>query len=110
MEVPMTTPDNTTSVPSDDPNTIFWQDMDTVLAQKRADIEQDMLYDEEVSKEEEANYQQIIDSEATRYDTGSGLLGVLDDTPPSPINLAGGASAPSTSNTASKMQNKINGA
>ncbi len=95
---------------SDDSNTVFWADMNSVLKQKHDDAVQDDMYEQELSLQEAARMQSILDSENSDVNNthGSGVLSVLNDTPPSPINLAGGASAPTSSATVKKMTNTIN--
>ena len=101
--------DSTGSVSSEDAdNTVFWTDMDTVLREKEQDALQDNLYAEQESQREAEQYQQIMNNILEPSANGSGVLDILDTNPPSPINLSSGTSAPSTTNSASKMNNKLN--
>jgi len=92
----------------DDANNVYWADMNAVLQQKHVDAVQDDTYEEQLSQEEVTRMQNVLNSENNVNATGDGVLSLLKDTPPSPMGLVGGASAPSTSTTVSKMTNNIN--
>ncbi|MBS0635036.1 MAG: hypothetical protein JSR37_06205 [Verrucomicrobia bacterium] len=106
----MATPDSgNVANTQDDPNADFWVNMDYVLQQKQLDAIEDEKAEQQIDAQEEERFNKILQSLNPNND-GGGILNVLqDNTPPSPINLAGGASAPPTTNSSNKMNNNING-
>lgn len=91
-------------------NQVFWDDMNQVLAQKEKDALEDIAQEEQESELDKERMDAILQQEYENMGTGGGDLAILNDNPPiSPMNLAGGAQAPSTSNSLNKMNNTING-
>ncbi len=100
--------------PIQEDNTVFWQDMDEVMAEKEQDL---AALNESEDREDQValnRLQSVIDGQSNSINGPSdSMLNVLNSdnttTAPSPMNLAGGASAPTTTNNATKMNNNLNG-
>ena len=95
----MSTPAPTTPDPIQENDTIFWQDMNAVLAEKQADAVQDNLIEDREDQIAINRLQSIIDNQSNSINGPS----------TSPIDLASGASAPTTKNSVTKMNNNLNG-
>jgi hypothetical protein len=104
----MTTNNPTPSSPDpiQENDALFWADMEKIQEMQRQNVLADEL---EEDRENQMSDTRMLNAILNEGDKIQGpTASSFNVTTPSPISLAGGASAPSTNNNSNKMNNQIN--